>query len=269
MMMRLYRIFFDFVITRRYRITIIGEELLKKKGGKLILPNHQSHVDPQMIGIKFYKFVDIVPVVNESFFKIPVVRYFFKQWGAIPVAEFKKGNRDPNVLKNIFADVNKALNEGRAPIIYPSGQLQDIGIETIRNKQSAYTVVSNLGDNSRVLGVRVKGLWGSMFSKAWTGKQPPFLPVFLKGIFFWLANLIFFCPKRNVTLEIVDITDEAREHAKGDRRAFNTYLEGFYNVNGIEEPTYIKHFFFFPKLKRKLPESIAEKYKKMKEAAVK
>jgi len=266
--MKLYRIFFNFLITRRYRITIIGEELLKKEGGKLVLPNHQSHVDPQIIGIKFYKFVHIVPVVNESFFKIPVVSFFFKKWGAIPVAEFKKGNRDPNVLKNIFANVNKALAEGKAPILYPSGQLQDIGIETIKNKQGAYAVVANLDENSRVLGVRVKGLWGSTFSKAWTGEQPPFLPVFLKGIFYMFANLIFFCPKRDVSLEIVDITDEAIKQAKNDRKIFNTYLEKFYNVNGIEEPTYVKHFFFLPKRKRVLPENIVKKYQKMREKAI-
>lgn len=264
-MMRLYRIFFDFVARRRYRVTIKGVELLKEKGGKLILPNHQSHIDPQLIGIFFYKYVWVVPVVNESFLKIPVIKYFFKKWGAIPVAEFKKGNRDPNVLKHIYANVNKALEEGKAPILYPAGQLQDLGIEQIKNKQSAYTIVANIpeGSDTRVLGVRVKGLWGSIFSKAWTGEQPPFLPVFLKGIGMWFANLIFLCPKRNVTLEIVDITEEAIAHSKGDRKAFNTFLEEFYNVDGIEEPTYIKHFFFMPKLKRKLPANIAEKYKTM------
>ena len=264
-MMKIYRVIFDFVATRRYRVTIKNVDLLKAEGGKLVLPNHQSHIDPQLIGILFYKYVHVVPVVNESFMKIPVIKYFFRKWGAIPVAEFKKGNRDPNVLKNIFAGVNKALAEGKAPIMYPSGQLQDLGIEKIKNKQSAHTVVANLDENSRVLGVRVSGLWGSIFSKAWTGKQPPFLPVFLKGIFYWFANLIFLCPKRNVTLEIVDITEEAREQAKGDRKSFNTYLEEFYNANGIEEPTYIRHLFFFPKLKRKLPDNIVKMYKKMEE----
>lgn len=266
MMMQFFRVVYTFILSRRYRVKIKGVELLQKKGGKLILPNHQSHIDPQIIGTLFYKYTEIVPVVNESFFKIPFVSFFLKRWGAIPVAEFKKGNRDPHVMNTIFAGVNTALEEGKSVIIYPSGQLQELGIEKIKNKQSAHVVVSNLSDESttRILGVRISGLWGSTFSKAWTGKQPPFLPVFIKGIGYFFANLIFLSPKRDVHFEIIDITDEAKQQSKNDRRTFNTYLEQFYNVNGIEEPSYIKHFFFAPTSKRKLPERIIKKYKSIK-----
>ncbi|NOQ73380.1 MAG: hypothetical protein GQ574_15345 [Crocinitomix sp.] len=265
MMMQFYRILYTFILSRRYRVKIEGVELLQKEGGKLILPNHQSHMDPQLIGVLFFKHTPIVPVVNESFFKIPFVSFFLKRWGAIPVAQFDKGNRDPNVLQNIFAGANAALDEGKSVIIYPSGQLQDLGIEKIKNKQAAHTVVSNLFDESdvRVLGVRVSGLWGSTFSKAWKGQQPPFLQRFLRGIGYFFANLIFLSPKRNVVLEIVDITDEAKEQSKNDRRTFNIYLEEFYNVNGIEEVSYIRHFFWAPKTRRKLPQNIVDAYKKM------
>ena len=44
---------------------------------------------------------------------------------------------------------------------------------------------------------------------------------------------------------------------------FVTTDEEFYNYYGIEEPTYIKHFFFFPKSKRKLSESIKMKYENL------
>lgn len=229
------------------------------------MPNHQSHMDPQIIGVWFYKHADIVPVVNESFFKIPFVAFFLKRWGAIPVAEFKKGNRDPNVMNTIFDGVNVALDEGKSVIIYPSGQLQDLGIEKIKNKQSAHNIISKLEDDSdtRILGVRIQGLWGSIFSKARTGKQPPFLLNFCKGIGIFFANLIFLSPKREVTFEIVDITEEAKKESKNDRRTFNTYLENFYNKNGVEEPTFIRHFFFAPKSKRKLPENIVKQYEKL------
>jgi long-chain-fatty-acid--[acyl-carrier-protein] ligase len=213
----------------------------------------------------FYKHTPIVPVVNDTFFKIPVIRFFLKKWGAIPVAQFDKGNRDPNVLKNIFAGANTALDEGKSVIIYPSGQLQNLGIEQVKNKQSAHAVVSNLSEDSkvRILGVRISGLWGSTFSKAWTGKQPPFLWRFLRGIGYFFANLIFLSPKRAVVFEIIDITEEAKLQSKQDRRAFNTYLDSFYNVNGIEDPSYVRHFFWAPKTKRKLPQNIADIYKKM------
>ena len=242
-----------------------GTDLLQKKGGKLVLPNHQSHVDPQIIAVQLFKYTPIVPVVNANFFKIPVIKFFLRKWGAIPVAQLKKGSRDSNVLKNIFAGTNKALDEGKCVIIYPSGQLQSVGIEQVKNKQSAHVVVSNLSDDSetRILGTRISGLWGSSFSQAWKGRRPKFLPTFLKGIGFWFANLIFLVPKRQVEIEIIDITDEAKLQSKNDRRAFNAYLDTFYNINGFEEPSFIKHFFFLPKSKRKLPANVLKKTKQL------
>lgn len=263
--MQFFRVLYTFMLSRKYRVTIKGVELLQKEGGKLVMPNHQSSMDPQIIGVKFYKHAEIVPVVNEGFFKIPFIGFFLRRWGAIPVAEFKKGNRDANVMNTIFAGVNKSLEDGKSVIIYPSGQLQDLGIEQVKNKQGAHVIVSNLPDDTktRILGVRVSGLWGSTFSKAWTGQQPPFLPVFAKGAGYWFANLIFLSPKRDVIFEIVDITEEAILQSKNDRRTFNLYLDSFYNAKGIEEPTYVRHFFFSPKSKRKLPENILKAYEKM------
>jgi long-chain-fatty-acid--[acyl-carrier-protein] ligase len=264
-MMKFYRSFYTFILNRRYRVTIKGTDLLQKEGGKLVLPNHQSHVDPQIIAVQLFKHTPIVPVVNENFFKIPVIRFFLKKWGAIPVAQFQKGSRDPNTLQNIFAGTNKALDEGKCVIIYPSGQLQSIGIEQVKNKQSAHVVVSNLADDSdtRVLGTRISGLWGSTFSQAWKGNRPKFLPVFVKGIGYFFANLIFLVPKREVVIEIVDITEEAKLQSKKERREFNAYLDTFFNVNGVEEPSFVKHFFFLPKSKRKLPNSVVKKTKRL------
>ena len=241
---------------------------MHKEGGKLVLPNHQSHVDPQIIAVQLFKHTDIVPVVNANFYKIPVIRYFLRKWGAIPVAQIKKGRRDPNTLNTIFAGTNAALEEGKCVIIYPSGELQSVGIEQVKNKQSAHTVISNLADESdvRILGTRISGLWGSSFSQAWKGKRPKFLPVFFKGIGYFYANLIFLVPKREVVIEIIDITEEAKLQAKNKRRDFNSYLDDFYNVNGIEEASFVRHFFFAPKTKRKLPESIVKKHAEIQKA---
>lgn len=258
MLMRFYRVVYKFVLSRRYRVSIKGIELLKAKGGKLILPNHQSHIDPQVIAVESYKYSEIVPVVSERFFNIPVVKFFLRKWGAVSVSDFKAGNRDPNTLKNIFSQVTGALNKGKTVIIYPSGQLQDSGAEKIVNKQSVYKIVSSMPEGTQVIGLRIRGLWGSMFSKAWDGTRPSFLVVYLKGIFIFFSNLVFFCPKRDVTLEFVDITTDAKKQSLNDRRTFNTFLENFYNHDGIQDPSYIKHFFFSPKSKRKLPINIAK-----------
>ncbi|MBI3136507.1 MAG: 1-acyl-sn-glycerol-3-phosphate acyltransferase [Bacteroidetes bacterium] len=259
MLMRFYRVFYKFVLSRRYRVTISGIDLLKQSGSKLILPNHQSHVDPQIIAVECYKYADVVPVVNERFFRIPVIKFFLRKWGAVSVSDFRSGNRDPHVLKTIFSKVIVALEEGKTVIIYPSGQLQETGIEKINNKQSAYAIVKDLPKDTRVLGVRIKGLWGSSFSWAWNGKKPAFLKQYLFGVFYFFSNLIFLCPKRDVSLEFFDITEEAKKESLDGRHSFNRFLEKFYNVDGRQAPLYVKHVFFFPKSKRKLPESIVRR----------
>ncbi len=256
MMMTFYRVFYKFVLTRRYKITIKNIDLLKTDCGKLILPNHQSHIDPQIIGTFAHKYAAIVPVVSENFFKVPIVRFFMKKWGAVPVSDISKSNRDPNYLQKITDKVIAELINTKNVIIFPSGQLTNQGIEKIKNKQSTHAIVSQLPENIKVIGVRFRGLWGSMWSKAWDGTKPAFMNAFLKGIFYFFANFIFFCPRRKVIIELEDITEDAKRMAKEDRKTFNTFLEDFYNIHGVEEPSYIKHFFYFPKLKKKLPEKI-------------
>jgi long-chain-fatty-acid--[acyl-carrier-protein] ligase len=131
-------------------------------------------------------------------------------------------------------------------IIYPSGQIARTPTEKINNKQSAYVVVSRLPEEVRVIGVRISGLWGSMWSAARTGEPPNFMLTYLKGIFYFFANLIFFLPKRDVTFEYVDITEEAKIKSMSERSAFNTYLEDFYNLNGPEKARHIRHLFYMP-----------------------
>ena len=256
MVMRLMRVIYKFILSRRYDVQIIGLDLIKSDGAKLILPNHVSHIDPQIVATWVYEHKWVVPVVSERFFKFPVIGFVMRQWEAVPVADFRRGNRDRNVLKNIYAGVVDALDKKRSVIIYPSGELASGGFEKIMNKQAAHSIVMELPEGAEVLGLRIKGLWGSVWSKAWNGKQPPFLKVYLKGVFYWFANFIFFCPKRKVTLEFVDITKNAKLQAQNGRKVFNEFLEDFYNEKGEEEPVYIKHFFYFPKLKKSLPANL-------------
>ena len=242
--------FYRFILSRRYATEIKGIELFESGKGKLILPNHQSHMDPQIMSIELYNHGGVVPVVTERFYKIPVIRYFLKKWNAVSVSDLNGGNRDPKILETISTKVSAALSEGKNVIIFPSGKLAESGLEAITNKQSAYTIVKNLPDNTQVIGVRVSGLWGSMWSKAWNGKQPNFFKTFIKGIGLLLANLIFLAPRRKVQIEFIDITDQAKLQAQTDRKTFNTFLENFYNVRGNEKPHFVRHFFFLPRLRK-------------------
>lgn len=250
--MEFYRRLYNLLLSSRYKVTFSNLDLLKAEGPKLLLPNHVSHLDPQLMLVITYEFTEMVPVAAGRFFGVPVIGYFLKRMEAIPVPSFKKGSRDIGLIRKIETDLIDAFKRGKSALIFPSGQLSTDGIERVFNKQSAHSMTSKLPGNVKVLGVRITGMWGSMWSKAWTGKTPKFLPYFLLGIFYFFANLFFFIPKRHIHVEYVDITEEAKEKAKGKRKEFNLYLEEFYNANGSEKPKFIRHLFYFPRIKNKV-----------------
>ena len=251
-MLEFLRLFYKLILKSRYKVIIKGEDVLLSDSTKLVLPNHISHVDSQIMAIYLYEYTDFVPVVAEGFFKIPVIKYFLRKLNAVKVINVNKGKRDVDFLKRINTQIISAIENGKSALIFPSGQLSFDGIERIKNKQSAFSVANLLPDKTKIVGVRISGLYGSMWSTAWNGKRPEFFSTYLIGIVYFFANLIVFCPRRKITLEFVDITKEAKEKARVGRKAFNNYLEEFYNSKGPEKPVFIRHLFYFPKIKTKV-----------------
>jgi long-chain-fatty-acid--[acyl-carrier-protein] ligase len=250
-------IFFSTLLSTRYKVTIKGVELLSSTKSSLYLPNHPAEVDPQILLAEIGKYDDPVPMISETYYNLPLIKSFLKILDAVPVADMEAGSRDVTVVDNMRNAMLGALANGKSVVLYPSGQLNNQGYEKIFNKQSAYRLVGELDEQTRVIGVRQNGLWGSVWSRAWWGKSPDFFKVFLLSVFYVLANLIFFVPKRNVEIEFVDITDEAKEKAKSlKRREFNEYLETFYNVKGEEGARFIRHFFFLPSMRKDLHKKI-------------
>lgn len=250
--MHFYRLLYRLILSAKYKFVILGEDVIDNQYPKLFLPNHISHIDPQIMAIEIYKHADFVPLVAERFFKIPIIKFFLRNLHAIKIPDFTKGSRDPNLMQKITAQLLAAFENNKSALIFPSGQLSSGGVERIYNKQSAHSVVSIMPEKARVIGVRITGMWGSMWSKAWNGRRPVFLKTFLIAIVYYFANLVVLNPKRTITIEFVDITRPAKEKAKEGRKNFNLFLESFYNENGPENPTFIRHLFFFPKVKRKV-----------------
>jgi len=245
-----------FFLSLRYTIEIKGLEVLEHKGANLILPNHQALVDPQILVTQLWEKVPIVPVVTEGMYNIPLLKTVFKKLEAVSVSDLSAGSKDTDVLKNITTQINCSLKTGHTVLLYPGGQLCGQGYEKIFNKKSAHSSVSELPQDTRVIGIRIHGLWGSMWSRAWIGKTPNLITTYLKALGYVLANLIFFCPRRKVYIEIEDITDYAKELALKDKKTFNDGLEKFYNKYGEEPVLFLKHYFFAPQLKRDLPAHI-------------
>jgi len=235
----------------RYTIKVKGFEILQKNSPILFLPNHQALIDPVILLSQIYRFSTATPVISEKYFDLPLAKWYFQRLGAVRVSDLETGNRDTQVLKSITRSVFKGLRRNTNIVIYPSGQIAGQGYEKIFNKKAAYHIVSGIPENVQIVGVRITGLWGSMFSKAKTGKSPNFAVQLLKGFIYALANLFFFSPKRLVSIEFEDITTLAKEKVIPGQKAFNLFLEDFYNQQGEQEVLFLKHIFYLPQMKSK------------------
>ncbi len=256
--MRNLDIIVNWLLRRRYRISITkGKELLEGGGPRLYLPNHPAEVDPIILMSEILKYHNASPMISAMYYNLPIVKSLMKRIGAVAIADLDRGVRDVTVMDKIREGAQTAYKAGNSILLYPAGQLRSQGYEKIFNKQSAYALVKEAPDNVKIIGVRIYGLWGSIWSRAWIGVSPSFFKVFFKSIFFYISNLILFMPKRNIEIEFIDINAEARQKANSlTRREFNIFLEELYNVKGEEKARFIKHHFLCPKLKRKLPKNI-------------
>jgi acyl carrier protein len=252
----------------RYRVSIKGSEVLQNNSPVLFLPNHQALIDPVILLSQIYRFSTVTPVVSEKYYNIPVVKWYLKRLGAVRVTDLETGSRDTGVLKSITRSVYKGFRRNNNIVIYPSGQIAGQGYEKIFNKKSAYQIVRTIPGEVRVVGVRITGLWGSMWSKAKTGKSPDFFVQLIKGIFFVLANLVFFLPKRTVSIEFEDITSSAKEKVSLSQKPFNSFLEDFYNLHGEEPALFLKHIFYLPQRKRKVAERISGSAEEVRDLAL-
>jgi len=235
------------MLSMRYKVKLSNLSCIDKNKPVLFLPNHQAVVDPMLLVSFVYPHKNVVPVITSTYYDMPVLNKFFKNWGAVRVSDLEAGSRNVDVLKNIIDSTTMAFNYKRSIVIYPSGHIASQGYERIINKRSAYEMLKEIPDDVQVIGVRIDGLWGSMWSKALTGKSPNFIKSILKGIVYAIGNLIVLIPRRKVNISFEDITKDSKTNAKEmDRKAFNTYLEKFYNINGEEKASFVKHFFFNP-----------------------
>lgn len=219
----------------RYRIKVIGlenlnEKTLKKSGGILFLPNHPAIlVDPAITTIAIWKKFRIRPLVIDYVYDAPLVHHLMVMLKALRVPNF---DLSCNTLKrkkieDEFDEIIRGLKEKDNFLIYPAGQLKDSNKEIIGGHSGVYRIVEANPDINIVL-VRVKGLYGSIFSRYYVGKTPNVVPALWWCFKEVIKNFILFTPRRDVTIEFTPAPDDLPiENAS--RLDFNRYLENWYN----------------------------------------
>jgi long-chain-fatty-acid--[acyl-carrier-protein] ligase len=227
-------IFFRFVFWFRYSVEIKGLEKLNKhnlnkSGGVLFLPNHPAvFVDPTMITLTIFKKMEVRPMVIEYMYYLTGIQWLMKYMRALPVPNFEsstnsfKRKRGEKVIQTVIDGLKKGDNF----LIYPGARLKHTAVEKIGGSSGVHRILQE-APNTNVVLVRIKGLWGSSFSRAYLGKVPPMFPTIFWGIKKVLKNLIFFTPRRKIIIEFEIAPKDLPLHAT--RLEFNRYLERYYN----------------------------------------
>lgn len=250
---------FKALISLRYNIKVTGLENLTQNKGVLIIPNHPAEIDPVIISTYLWDELRPQPVVLETMYNLPFLKPIMKRIRAIPMPdmEFDSGPYKRRRIERALEDVGERLREGENILLYPAGRLTVTGQERLGAASGVHTILRN-HPNVSVAMIRIKGLYGSIFSKALTGGHTPDVAATIKeGFLILVKNLFFLTPKRTVTIEIVTNPSELPRYS--DPLTLNRYLEGFYNYPASEPPILMPHLFWSKALPT-LPERIEENH---------
>ncbi len=95
-----------------FGLKVVGEEHLINEGPVLVVSNHQSFLDPPLIG-NLYK-TEMVFLARKTLF-VGFFKWLYPQWNAIPVDQDRP---DMSSLKTII----RKLKEGHRVLVFPEGQ---------------------------------------------------------------------------------------------------------------------------------------------------
>ena len=211
---------------------------VQKRLAYLVLPNHPAMVDPMLVGVAFWK-TPLKPLSDEAFFHTGIVApHVLKTLGAVAVPDLRKHRtaQGATIARGLGDIVKSTLEDGGNVIFYPSGHIQtEPEHEDIGTRQLAYNICREIGEAGlrsceiRVICVRTRGLWGSIWSRKERKTSPSFVPTFIKSVFLWFFWAPF-VPRRRVTMHVEDMTDRVQEWSKLTRLEFNRKLEEWYNA---------------------------------------
>lgn len=238
------------ILSLRYKVLLSNHEILKHDWPILLLPNHVALVDPRIIVSFLWKYLKVSPVASEKYYNKPWFKQIMDMLWTVPVWEMWKWANSEDV-KKVFEKVVFAMNKWSNILIYPSWQIYRQGFESIKWKQAAYNIANLMPENTKVIWIKDRWLWWSIWSMAWDNWKIWFWKIYLKCIWYVIANLIFFVPKRIVKLQLEDITEQVNVYKKMSLNEFNLFLENFYNNDWEEKINYIKHYFYYNDINNK------------------
>ncbi len=197
----------------------------------LFLPNHPALIDPvimmRVLGPAFRP----RPLVDETQAMRPLVKQAVRFLNAVIIPDAGKAGRSVRLsIEDKLLNVAQALKDGHNVLFYPSGEIYRTGRERLAGKSGLHFILNQFDSDSmpRLVLIRSTGLWGSRFSCA-SGQYPRLSSILIKGLLALLLNLIFFIPKRRVSVQMLESPELRSLALTAYKKDLNQYLENFYN----------------------------------------
>lgn len=122
------------------------------------IANHASYLDAIVIASTIKRPMRFV--MYWKIYELPIVKYFFKALGAIPIASPRE-NRE--VYKRAVEEMNAEIERGGAIFIFPEGQITYDGH---LNEFKSGAIRLSQKRKCQIIPFGIKGVWGSVFSRA-------------------------------------------------------------------------------------------------------
>ena len=212
----------------RYRVTINGLDKLRGETGPiLVLPNHPAYIDPPIVMSSLWPVLRPRPMVFAGMFNNPLLYPLIKILNALEIPNLDQASvQARQQAEQSIQGLIDSLRRGENCIMWPAGRVELRGVEVLGGVRRLTDILQAVPEAKVVL-VRTRGLWGSRFSYAQTGKSPPLVTNMLKGALWLVANLWFFAPRRHVTITVEKIDRDRLPELKRDK--INPWFEEWYN----------------------------------------
>lgn len=232
------------ILPLRYRIVLHGADQLRGlRGPVLILPNHSGYIDPVLLLTLLRPSLRLRPMLLESSFRSPLLSPLLKLLNAVRVPDLDRPSVEARQQAQLaVAEVIAGLRRGENHILWPAGRAQRDGVERLGATQATTEILRAVPEAEIVL-VRTRGVWGSMFTYAFTGAAPPLLRRLGTGLVLLVANLLLLMPRRRVDITIERL--DRRRLPELNREKVNPWLEDWYNAGGLEKPVFVPYHFLF------------------------
>ena len=241
-MLRVMSVVVKLLLKLRYKIEVKGLEKIKREKNKgiLFLPNHPAFIDPFIVYASLFKRFAPRILIDERHSKRPGMSLIVKAANCLPIPDISRvGAKGRDQINDALKTLALNLNNGTDVLLYPAGRVYRSWNENVGGS-SAVQRLLQINPDIQIVLVRVKGLWGSSFSYAQTGKEPKLEKLLFWALWLAISNLIFFIPKRELSIEFCS---EHNLPSKGDRKEINGYLNNFYS-NTLHHYLSVPYYFW-------------------------